>query len=141
MSHLIWIYSVCKFNFFITGALNVNLCTTLCRETDKMEVSTPKILVNLELGTHTHHHYIGIRSSSPDTKMERINLFFLWQKVITLFGNRSLQSPVIWLKLLPQICCQICCCLSSHAFNFVVVALLFCVHGKHLRSCRNGQLT
>ena len=24
---------------------------------------------------------------------------------------------------------------------FVVVALLFYVHGKHLRSCRDGQLT
>ena len=24
---------------------------------------------------------------------------------------------------------------------YVVVALLFYVHGKHLRSCRNGQLT
>ena len=26
-------------------------------------------------------------------------------------------------------------------FFFVVVALLFYVHGKHLRSCRDGQLT
>ena len=26
-------------------------------------------------------------------------------------------------------------------FLFVVVALLFYVHGKHLRSCRDGQLT
>ena len=25
--------------------------------------------------------------------------------------------------------------------GFVVVALLFYVHGKHLRSCRDGQLT
>ena len=25
--------------------------------------------------------------------------------------------------------------------EFVVVALLFYVHGKHLRSCRDGQLT
>ena len=25
--------------------------------------------------------------------------------------------------------------------NAVVVALLFYVHGKHLRSCRDGQLT
>ena len=25
--------------------------------------------------------------------------------------------------------------------NVVVVALLFYVHGKHLRSCRDGQLT
>ena len=25
--------------------------------------------------------------------------------------------------------------------RFVVVALLFYVHGKHLRSCRDGQLT
>ena len=25
--------------------------------------------------------------------------------------------------------------------NFVVVALLFYVHGKHLRSCQDGQLT
>ena len=34
----------------------------------------------------------------------------------------------------------------SNALNFVVVvvvvvALLFYVHGKHLGSCRNGQLT
>ena len=27
------------------------------------------------------------------------------------------------------------------AFQDVVVALLFYVHGKHLRSCRDGQLT
>ena len=26
-------------------------------------------------------------------------------------------------------------------FVFVVVVLLFYVHGKHLRSCRDGQLT
>ena len=26
-------------------------------------------------------------------------------------------------------------------YDFVVVALLFYVHGKHLRSCRDGQLT
>ena len=26
-------------------------------------------------------------------------------------------------------------------FNVVVVALMFYVHGKHLRSCRDGQLT
>ena len=31
---------------------------------------------------------------------------------------------------------------GSHCMNFVVVvALLFYVHGKHLRSCRDGQLT
>ena len=28
-----------------------------------------------------------------------------------------------------------------HLLNIVVVALLFYVHGKHLRSCRDGQLT
>ena len=27
------------------------------------------------------------------------------------------------------------------AWHVVVVALLFYVHGKHLRSCQNGQLT
>ena len=26
-------------------------------------------------------------------------------------------------------------------FDFVVVVLLFYVHGKHIRSCRDGQLT
>ena len=26
-------------------------------------------------------------------------------------------------------------------YNVVVVALLFYIHGKHLRSCRDGQLT
>ena len=30
---------------------------------------------------------------------------------------------------------------SCHGFVVVVVALLFFVHGKHLRSCRDGQLT
>ena len=29
----------------------------------------------------------------------------------------------------------------SHSGIVVVVALLFYVHGKHLRSCRDGQLT
>ena len=31
-------------------------------------------------------------------------------------------------------------CIASR-FVVVVVALLFYVHGKHLRSCRDGQLT
>ena len=31
--------------------------------------------------------------------------------------------------------------LTSLPTPFVVVALLFYVHGKHLRSCRDGQLT
>ena len=31
--------------------------------------------------------------------------------------------------------------LMSQRFVVVVVALLFCVHGKHLRSWRDGQLT
>ena len=30
---------------------------------------------------------------------------------------------------------------SPSLFNVVVVDLLFYVHGKHLRSCRDGQLT
>ena len=34
---------------------------------------------------------------------------------------------------------QILC--VSFPFLVVVVALLFYVHGKHLRSCRDGQLT
>ena len=38
------------------------------------------------------------------------------------------------------------CVLSDSVFSFgvlvfVLVVLLFCVHGKHLRSCRDGQLT
>ena len=48
----------------------------------------------------------------------------------------------------PEVLCQLC----QHSFlehsvkyigshNVVVVALLFYVHGKHLRSCRDGQLT
>ena len=32
-------------------------------------------------------------------------------------------------------------CSCIRALRFVVVALLFYVHGKHLRSCRDGQLT
>ena len=31
--------------------------------------------------------------------------------------------------------------MESHYVVVVVVALLFYVHGKHLRSCRDGQLT
>ena len=31
--------------------------------------------------------------------------------------------------------------ISSESFFVVVVVLLFYVHGKHLRSCRDGQLT
>ena len=33
------------------------------------------------------------------------------------------------------------CCGSLVLHFVVVVALLFYVHGKHLRSCRDGQLT
>ena len=29
----------------------------------------------------------------------------------------------------------------NHILVLVVVALLFYIHGKHLRSCRDGQLT
>ena len=29
----------------------------------------------------------------------------------------------------------------QYMYYFVAVALLFYVHGKHLRSCRDGQLT
>ena len=32
-------------------------------------------------------------------------------------------------------------CREKERFVVVVVALLFYVHGKHLRSCRDGQLT
>ena len=32
-------------------------------------------------------------------------------------------------------------CIGSLSSLVVVVALLFYVHGKHLRSCRDGQLT
>ena len=32
-------------------------------------------------------------------------------------------------------------CYFTDVVAFVVVALLFYVHGKHLRSCRDGQLT
>ena len=31
--------------------------------------------------------------------------------------------------------------LGIERFVFVVVVMLFYVHGKHLRSCQNGQLT
>ena len=31
--------------------------------------------------------------------------------------------------------------IGANSFLEVVVALLFYVHGKHLRSCRDGQLT
>ena len=31
--------------------------------------------------------------------------------------------------------------ISNDIFSCVVVDLLFYVHGKHLRSCRDGQLT
>ena len=32
-------------------------------------------------------------------------------------------------------------CINVNKIVVVVVALLFYVHGKHLRSCRDGQLT
>ena len=32
-------------------------------------------------------------------------------------------------------------CVDNYDFLFCVVELLFYVHGKHLRSCRDGQLT
>ena len=41
----------------------------------------------------------------------------------------DIQYDITWLKRV------FCCC------RFVVVVLLFYVHGKHLRSCRDGQLT
>ena len=42
-------------------------------------------------------------------------------------------------RLLPDVCSR---CVSRNASVVVViVVLLFYVHGKHLRSCRDGQLT
>ena len=32
-------------------------------------------------------------------------------------------------------------CAKQNLFVVVVVSLLYYVHGKHLKSCRNGQLT
>ena len=37
--------------------------------------------------------------------------------------------------------CQLMVTNEKQIFVVVVVALLFYVHGKHLRSCRDGQLT
>ena len=43
---------------------------------------------------------------------------------IKLITNKNMQFQILF-------CCFTCC----------IVALLFYVHGKHLRSCRDGQLT
>ena len=40
-----------------------------------------------------------------------------------------------------KLCCRLHLCLGSSICVVVVVDLLFYVHGKHLRSCRDGQLT
>ena len=49
--------------------------------------------------------------------------------------------------LIPKLSCLVIACWLDEVFKInynvvvVVVVLLFYVHGKHLRSCRDGQLT
>ena len=80
----------------------------------------------------------------------------------TLFANTSVSIVDAWSekKIWHQVSwqdkkgvkdrqhCTVCTCVKEnwcfgrHCFQrVVVVALLFYVHGKHLRSCRDGQLT
>ena len=57
--------------------------------------------------------------------------------------------PVDWLALLQveqqRSEVEVCTWMGDQLLDFVVVVvvvvLLFYVHGKHLRSCRDGQLT
>ena len=64
---------------------------------------------------------------------------------MTVFSSSEPKAPG---KLIEQavVCCRrrlsVTSTFSNDISDFVVVvALLFYVHGKHLRSCRDGQLT
>ena len=58
-------------------------------------------------------------------------------------GNRRLRSACTSIDVQAEQCLPVCKYNQEiQALDlFVHVALLFYVHGKHLRSCRDGQLT
>ena len=56
------------------------------------------------------------------------------QRLFFLFLNKNIRRD---LSLEPSLTVL----MMGHNICFKVVALLFYVHGKHLRSCRDGQLT
>ena len=54
------------------------------------------------------------------------------QRPVAVHINQVYLHMKIWLQMLIDV---------PSLYSWVVVVLLFYVHGKHLRSCRNGQLT
>ena len=59
-------------------------------------------------------------------------------------GLSVLQSPScdkIQTHILTKWCFSVILCIPVFWWFLVVVVLLFYIHGKHLRSCRDGQLT
>ena len=58
-----------------------------------------------------------------------------YDSVVLTYVSVVLTKDTGVIRVLPIDCDQ------WKAFVVVVVALLFYVHGKHLRSCRDGQLT
>ena len=62
---------------------------------------------------------------------KNITLILVYEKITPQSLETPSHSPTIFSKKnIKGFCCIV-----------VVVALLFYVHGKHLRSCRDGQLT
>ena len=73
----------------------------------------------------------------------------MWPDRVSNLGPLALESDTLSTALRGQavcvcvcVCVCMCVCVCTYTvMSPVVVALLFYVHGKHLRSCRDGQLT
>ena len=58
-----------------------------------------------------------------------------------IYINQNKKAVLIEIKSFVTTKNRLLCPLAWTSHVVVVVALLFYVHGKHLRSCRDGQLT
>ena len=82
---------------------------------------------------------IGTRYRTHNS--QQLNIYIDNSKIKSVDKQISLgiyiDENLLWSDHIDYLCSNI----SSKSSVVVVVALLFYVHGKHLRSCRNGQLT
>ena len=82
---------------------------------------------------------IGTRYRTHNS--QQLNIYIDNSKIKSVNKQKSLgiyiDENLLWSDHIDYLCSNI----SSKSSVVVVVALLFYVHGKHLRSCRDGQLT
>ena len=76
------------------------------------------------------HRYSESPPHVPQSTLKTTTIFVDHADLLSFGMLRDKSSP--WSN---------CCVVIFECFIVVVVVLLFYVHGKHLRSCRDGQLT